>query len=512
MTTMRWFRTGGPPRGTPAPGRPGRRASALLLLAAAVLSQAGCQSWSSGCGNGCGSGGCGNGNGLLNNMRNLRERLFRPRNTYIGPAVPVETAPPLEYGAPAPGVLAPAPVVTPAPGTTIPAPADSVPQQQLEAIPSAKPDQSSGSGTGAGSTTGARGAAGKANYETRLPRYRSARPRNEAVARANIATPESTSRSARGSAAPPSAATGELNPLDNLPPLDLPRDDLARGGPAPEAPPVASPEAKPAPATATSAAEGQAEVSVAPGIRRFVSLGPRLDGGSLPSTTGLDWLAEKGYKTILDLREAGDGRPEFIAEVGKRGMRYVALPIGVKTVDNDLVSRFNFEVSLADARPLYFCDTDGTRAGMMWYIRRMTVDKVDPQVANREAEELGLSDKAFWLAASAYLEGLNPAPRPAPEPPSPAVPPKPEDLAPAPKPQAASPAADRVAAEAPAVPTPAPGDPTAWRPVAAMMVTGLGIPLAYWSRSALPTFRSLRRASLPGRARQPRSLPPASDA
>jgi protein tyrosine phosphatase (PTP) superfamily phosphohydrolase (DUF442 family) len=446
-------------------------------------------------------------------MRNLRERLFRPRNTYIGPAVPVEPAPALEYGTPAPGVIAPAPLVTPAPGTTIPAPADSVPQQQLEAIPRATPEQPSGSGTGAGSSTGARGATGKANYETRLPRYRSARPRNEAVARANVATPESTTRSARGSAAPAAAAaTGELNPLDNLPPLDLPRDDLARGGPAPEAPPAAAPEAKAAPSPATTAAEATAEVSVAPGIRRFVSLGPRLDGGSLPSTTGLDWLAEKGYKTILDLREAGEGRPEFIAEVGKRGMRYVALPISVKTVDDDLVSRFNFELSLANARPLYFCDTDGTRAGMIWYIRRMTTDKVDPQVANREAEELGLSDRAFWLAASTYLETLKPAPRPSPEVPR-TGPPKPEDLAPAPaaKPQATSPSPE-LAAEPPPAPTPAPGDPTAWRPVAAMMVTGLGIPLAYWSRSALPTFRSLKRASLPGRARQPRSLPPAADA
>ncbi len=284
MTTMRWFRTGGPPRGTPAPGRPGRRASALLMLAAAVLSQAGCQSWSSrsGCGDPCGGGGCGGGGGLCNSMKSLRERIFHPRNTYIGPAVPVETAPPLEYGAPAPGVITPAPVVTP--GAAIPAPAETLPQQ-LEPIPRANPDQpsGSGSGTGAGATTRA-GAAGKANYETRLPRYRSARPRNESVARANVATPESTSRSARGSAAPPAAAAGELNPLDNLPPLDLPRDDLARGGPAPEAPPAAAPEARTAPATA--AAEGTAEVSVAPGIRRFVSLGPRLDGGSLPSTTG----------------------------------------------------------------------------------------------------------------------------------------------------------------------------------------------------------------------------------
>jgi protein tyrosine phosphatase (PTP) superfamily phosphohydrolase (DUF442 family) len=441
-------------------------------------------------------------------MMNLRARMFRPRNTYIGPAVPVESGPPLEYGQPAPGVIAPGPAL--APGSTLTPPVESTVPQQLEPIPSAKP------GSPADSSSGARNSTGKANYEARLPRYRSARPRNEAVARALNSTPEPTPRSAPGTVSP-SATVGALNPLDNLPPLDLPRDDdVNREGPAPAAP-EARPAATPDQAESQPGSnQGPAEVSVAPGIRRFVSLEPKLDGGSLPSMAGLDWLAEKGYRTILDLRETGDGRPEFISEVAKRGMRYVALPVGVKSVDRDLVSRFNFELSLSNARPLYFCDTDGTRAGMMWYIRRLTVDKVDPQVANREAEELGLADKSFWLAASTYLESVNPPPRPAPEPPkpAPAVPPKPEDVAPpAPQPQAVVPAPGPIAQTVPDVPgSPALPDPTAWRSVAAMMVTGLGIPLAYWSRSTFPTFRTLRRASLPAPARQPRSLPPASGA
>ena len=43
----------------------------------------------------------------------------------------------------------------------------------------------------------------------------------------------------------------------------------------------------------------------------------------------------------------------------------------------------------------------------------------------------------------------------------------------------------------------------------ALVVTGLGVPLAYWSRTALPSIRIL--ASLPAPARRPRSLPAASD-
>ena len=38
----------------------------------------------------------------------------------------------------------------------------------------------------------------------------------------------------------------------------------------------------------------------------------------------------------------------------------------------------------------------------------------------------------------------------------------------------------------------------AWRPFAAMVLTGLSLPLAYWSRSIVPTILAKTRASLPG--------------
>jgi protein tyrosine phosphatase (PTP) superfamily phosphohydrolase (DUF442 family) len=251
-----------------------------------------------------------------------------------------------------------------------------------------------------------------------------------------------------------------------------------------------------------------------------VSLEPKLAGGSLPDPAGLDWLRDKGYKTFLDLRESPEVQPSFIADVTNRGMRYVALPVSVKTLDADHISRFQFELSLSDARPLYFCDADGSRAGALWYIRRMTVDKVDPQAAAREAEELGLSDKSFWLAATAYLDGLNPpkaaeaappeksakevfeeaakgdAPRPEPAPKTSAAPPAT---------QAGGPSATETAIK------PAPvRDTTAWRSFAALAFTGLVAPLAYMGFSALPTLRGTRRASLPAPRRQPKSLPGAS--
>ena len=100
-----------------------------------------------------------------------------------------------------------------------------------------------------------------------------------------------------------------------------------------------------------------------PGISRFVAVDLKLAGGSAPSPDGLKWLVEKGYRTVLDLRESSEVPPTFIAEVTGMGLRYVALPISVKTIDRDHVDRFNFEVAAGEARPLFFFDSDGTRAG-----------------------------------------------------------------------------------------------------------------------------------------------------
>ncbi len=286
-----------------------------------------------------------------------------------------------------------------------------------------------------------------------------------------------------------------------------------------------------------------------PGIARFAAVNLKLAGGSVPSTSGLDWLADKGYKTLVNLRESSQANLELITAATERGFRYVALPVSVKTIDRDHLARFNFELSLADARPIYFFDGDGTRAGAFWYLRRVLVDHVNPQIAHREAADLGLSDDTYWAAATSYLDRQGPAQsastdavgQPAPATaekagtsPQKAENPAQEDPKGATVPKAASPksaptsaskgagttlvANDRVQAEpgttalsSGSVPA-APVEPASWRPLAGLVITGLSFPLAYLGRTAVPTLMAMTRASLPGPARRPKSLPHASDA
>jgi protein tyrosine phosphatase (PTP) superfamily phosphohydrolase (DUF442 family) len=390
--------------------------------------------------------------------------------------------------------------------------------------------------------------------------------------------------------------------LDHLPPLDLPSDVTDTSA----TPPVTSPARRkpetPTPAPASDPLAGrsplESELSLAatsqpapepapasgvPGITQFAAVDLKLAGGSVPSPTGLDWLAEKGYRTLVDLRESSEATPSFIAEVTARGLRYIALPVSLKTFGKSQLDRFNFELAAGDARPLYFFDSKGARAGALWYIRRITRERISSQIARREAEDLGLSTREDWLLTTACLGRLE-SPRPAvsqatapagtteaarasapapssssssaalpvsqPESPaaasqaesSPAKPATADSVKPAPKTSAAA-TAEAAATATPVQPSGAattlssvePGpqppiaarpedlaaarqspvlvhqDSTAWRPMAALLVTGLTFPLAYWTRSVIPTIVSRTLASLPAPGRRLKSLPHESD-
>jgi protein tyrosine phosphatase (PTP) superfamily phosphohydrolase (DUF442 family) len=210
--------------------------------------------------------------------------------------------------------------------------------------------------------------------------------------------------------------------LDHIPPLDLPAEATDKKVTPPLAPAAERKPADPAPSsdhlTGRSARDSDSRSAGSvlpapdpapaaggvPGIARFVAVDLKLAGGSTPTSAGLDWLTEKGYKTILDLRDPSETNVGFIAEAARRGLRYIPLPTDAKSIDRVAVDRFNFELGSSNARPLYFFDSDGTRSATLWYIRRITVDRVDDQIARREAEEMGLSHSESWLAATRFLE------------------------------------------------------------------------------------------------------------
>lgn len=460
----------------------------------------------------------------------------------VAPVVPFGTTAPVIEGVPVPSTVAP---VNPDAPTS------------LEPLPSAEPGpEPSSRGSGVRKPS---------SYDAQRP---GASPnRGDNLAHTLVSTPDPSVAPTREAAKPLSrtAAVTDLDGvLDDLPPLDLPAEVTERGDTPPVAPAAVrakpDPKAKaesasldsasvaaPAPAndyspSGRSGREAGSESDIHPppapqidpapskplGITRFVAVDLKLAGGSAPSTVGLGWLADKGYKTVLDLRNTSEFDASFIGEAAKRGLRYVSFPTDLEKLDRGHINRFSAELSLNDARPLYFFDDDGSRAGALWFIRRVVADKVAWDIARREAEEIGLLSGDAWREVHEAVDRqLAHAAAPAtprttiqqdaeiqapPESETPvAEPSKPAPATPA-KPTASVEAPDRISSVVEAIQSSAPSLPDSWRPAAALVVTSLSFPLAYFGRSVIPVILAKTRASLPGPGPQPKSLPSSSDA
>ena len=575
MFRLRWLQVGGATRGMPRRDRSHRKPwPALGLVACLALLQSGCQSGPfSNCGSGCGSGlfsPCGF-------FGRVQSRVFNRNN---GGCYPSGVEGPVEYAAPA-TVVTPGATVVPSygsgvgssttPSVVAPVPAETPSElDRVDPLPKTKinPPSNGASGALPGNKT---------SYQTRRQDTGSRLARRPVMLpRTTVSTPEPTSRSAQVAPANSSGADDQ-DPLDHLPPLDLP-GEVTRSAATPPAAPAAARGEKPASETDNKAAvkrespapaaddldltsassSGAAAASPAAattGINRFVAVDLTLAGGSAPTSDGLKWLVDKGYRTVLDLRTNRRRCPHRSSARSRVWVSAILrCPSMSKPSTAAHVDRFNFEVAVGEARPLFFFDSDGTRAGALWYIRRITNDRMDHQIARREAEGLGLTDTSAWTAATNYVSGLS-APHATASPSDssqslfnssvsmsgPTIDQKPAQAgentntsaAPADKTSQstqsnATPAAAAAPTQAAAIPSAkvdqsasAPRDSSAasapslgiaWRPFAAMVISGLAVPLAYWSRTVTPNVLSKARASLPGAARQPKSLPGESGA
>lgn len=474
-----------------------------------------------------------------NFIRRLGRRIFGPRDP-----VPIVAAAPLATGcAPeaivtTPGIVA-TPTVVGAPAAAVPAmgapvavPAGPpggivVPQGARPAGPPPDEDNSGlqeAPGSGLAPRSGSSPSGGtpsKTNYQSMKPPSRSP---SEGLVHSRTSD-EPTGRSAQSSNADGAGAVGRV--LDELPvpslndaertsatrpdnppqPLDSElRDRLQQAHPSPaaEPEPIAAAPA-PAPAAEPPPRSPEAPSTVAIGISPFRILDSGIAGGGMPSVDGFAWLHEKGYRTLVDLRDPADVAAGEVAELNRLGMKHVRIPLNPRSIDADAVARFEEVLADRSTRPVYFCDADGDRAGLAWYLHRVAVDRMAPDLASREAEQIGLSDPKILLNATDYLRRRK-ADVSNPTDDRPDVPPPPPrgttDVDPA--------------SLMPAFPEPTllPDEPPKgattfqWESYTMPMAALLCAPLAYWGRATIAsTLRTITRASLPAPSRSTRSLP-----
>lgn len=391
------------PSKAPRPRAKGRSSWGFVALALLALSLEGCQSGMLGpC--------CGLRQKVGNGFRNLGSTVFGRRGAPAGGccdgAGEVMGGEVYTEGTPimAPGGMSPSsPIIVP-----------SSPAGSEERVPQLDPiDPKKSSSTSGSSSSRIGGIFGRRAANSPLPTdsagrgLAGGRGRSDVLAQSVQSSVESAPAASAGGSAP---VSNDL--LDNLPPVASQRESVVTPTPAPASNASSSDATlKPAAFPIELADAGT------PGIVRFGSVAPNLSGGSVPDVKGLDWLKEKGYRTLLDLRESSEVDAGFVEQVRQRGFRYVSLPVVSSRLDPKQVEQFQQEVARVDNRPLYFFDSNGSRPGMLWLVKRVGSEGIDSGSAAREAEELGLSDPTLRAAAIALAEkqrSAGPAAAPAP--------------------------------------------------------------------------------------------------
>jgi len=130
--------------------------------------------------------------------------------------------------------------------------------------------------------------------------------------------------------------------------------------------------------------------------------------GRKPSLDGFDALKQAGFRTVLFLHAAGADWSAAKEIALKRGLAFVAIETTPEKLSS-AIEQFNATVADSARHPIYVCDEDGTRAGVIWYLHFRTADSLNDDSARVRARPLGLSEegdeaRAFAVAAQRYLE------------------------------------------------------------------------------------------------------------
>lgn len=95
----------------------------------------------------------------------------------------------------------------------------------------------------------------------------------------------------------------------------------------------------------------------------FKSITNTLAIGSVAETEGLEEIAQKGYKSVIDLCPAAEGNQLNASIVKELALEYVSVPISAKNLTMETLEAFKQAVQ-ASPQPIYTRCASGLRAGV----------------------------------------------------------------------------------------------------------------------------------------------------
>jgi uncharacterized protein (TIGR01244 family) len=108
-------------------------------------------------------------------------------------------------------------------------------------------------------------------------------------------------------------------------------------------------------------------------------------------------IKDMGFASIINLRQASEEGANIEAEAAaaeEAGIRFVHLPFGGPELQTSVIDQFLETITGPNTEPAFIHCAGGGRAAMMWFVKRVVVDKWDIDTALQEAEALGLSPES----------------------------------------------------------------------------------------------------------------------
>ena len=156
-----------------------------------------------------------------------------------------------------------------------------------------------------------------------------------------------------------------------------------------------------------SAGAQQVTKETVPGVTNFSRLETTVACGGATKPEAVPEIKKLGFASIINLRlatEAGANVEEEGAAAKTAGIKYFHIPFNGQQPDPAVADKFIATITAAGNEPAYIHCGAANRAGAMWMIKRLVVDKWETDKAFTEATALGLTSPALKQFAIDYAQ------------------------------------------------------------------------------------------------------------
>lgn len=158
---------------------------------------------------------------------------------------------------------------------------------------------------------------------------------------------------------------------------------------------------------ASPAGAQQVTKQAVPGVTNFARVETTVACGGATKAEAVPELKKMGFVSIINLRvptETGANVDEEAAAAKDAGMKYFNIPFNGQSPDPAVADTFVATITTPGMEPAYIHCASGNRAGAMWLIKRLVVDRWDTDRAVTEATALGLTNPVLRQFALDYSQ------------------------------------------------------------------------------------------------------------